>query len=82
MAGTAVAAFALSEPDAGSDAAALSLARDPRRRRVWRLHGEKTWISNAPDADVYTVFARTTEGAGAPRGHRVRRRRRRRRALR
>ncbi len=31
----------------------------------WRLHGEKTWISNAPDADVYTVFARTTEGAGA-----------------
>ena len=27
--------------------------------------GEKVWISNAPEADVYTVFARTTEGAGA-----------------
>jgi len=31
----------------------------------WRLHGEKTWISNAPEADVYTVFARTTQGAKA-----------------
>ena len=42
----------------------LSLARDADGDG-WRLHGEKTWISNAPDADVYTVFARTTEGAGA-----------------
>ena len=31
----------------------------------YRLNGEKVWISNAPDADIYTVFARTTEGAGA-----------------
>ena len=31
----------------------------------WRLTGEKIWISNAPEADVYTVFARTTAGAGA-----------------
>jgi acyl-CoA dehydrogenase len=31
----------------------------------WRLTGEKAWISNAPDADIYTVFARTTPGAGA-----------------
>jgi acyl-CoA dehydrogenase len=31
----------------------------------WRLTGEKTWISNAPDADVYTVFARTTPDAGS-----------------
>ena len=31
----------------------------------FRLTGEKAWISNAPDADVYSVFARTTEGAGA-----------------
>ena len=64
VAGTVVAAFALSEPDAGSDAAALSLAARPDGDG-WRLHGEKLWISNAPDADVYTVFARTTEGAGA-----------------
>ncbi|MFF9485373.1 acyl-CoA dehydrogenase family protein [Streptomyces sp. NPDC014676] len=137
--GTAVAAFALSEPDAGSDAASLSLTAEPSAatgpaaptgraapppapaqgphggapdarftgrgeaagpvagRRVggerggapgagprpaagpvppvlavrpdgpdgWRLTGEKCWISNAPDADFYTVFARTTPGAGA-----------------
>ncbi|WP_079141590.1 acyl-CoA dehydrogenase family protein [Streptomyces sp. LUP30] len=109
--GTAVAAFALSEPGAGSDAAALSLAAERdgpaggtaggagrgaggrtgaeagsasgvgggSRARVgagvgagagagaggWRLTGEKCWISNAPEADFYTVFARTTPGAGA-----------------
>jgi alkylation response protein AidB-like acyl-CoA dehydrogenase len=56
--GAAVAAFALSEPGAGSDAAALALAARPDGDG-WRLHGEKTWISNAPDADFYTVFART-----------------------
>ena len=64
VAGTTVAAFALTEPDAGSDAAALSL-RAERDGDGWRLYGEKLWISNAPEADVYTVFARTTEGAGA-----------------
>ncbi|MER5438032.1 acyl-CoA dehydrogenase family protein [Streptomyces sp. NPDC002790] len=63
-AGRAVAAFALSEPGAGSDAAALSLEAAPHGDG-WRLTGEKCWISNAPEADVYTVFARTTPGAGA-----------------
>ncbi|WP_405868518.1 acyl-CoA dehydrogenase family protein [Streptomyces sp. NBC_00005] len=101
--GTAVAAFALSEPGAGSDAAALDLHADPETgsadpraigpdgsrsavsssaepggtpstapvtadpdgRSRWRLTGEKCWISNAPEADFYTVFARTTPGAGA-----------------
>jgi acyl-CoA dehydrogenase len=63
-AGDAVAAFALTEPEAGSDAAALSLRAEPDGDG-WRLTGEKTWISNAPEADVYTVFARTTLGAGA-----------------
>ncbi|XES00858.1 acyl-CoA dehydrogenase family protein [Streptomyces sp. S1D4-11] len=113
--GSAVAAFALSEPGAGSDAAALALRADREALRAsgssssaprgaspaareassaasgaapadpgdlpadpgsppaaerdgwgrWRLSGEKCWISNAPEADFYTVFARTTPGAGA-----------------
>ncbi|MEU1850836.1 acyl-CoA dehydrogenase family protein [Streptomyces sp. NPDC019990] len=63
--GTAVAAFALSEPDAGSDAAALALRAEPDGPGRWRLTGEKCWISNAPEADFYTVFARTAPGAGA-----------------
>jgi acyl-CoA dehydrogenase len=62
--GDAVAAFALTEPEAGSDAAALSLRAEPDGDG-WRLTGQKTWISNAPEADVYTVFARTTPDAGA-----------------
>lgn len=63
-AGDAVAGFALSEPQAGTDVAALALAATPDGD-AFRLSGEKIWISNAPDADVYSVFARTTEGAGA-----------------
>jgi len=63
-AGTAVAAFALTEPAAGSDAAALSLTATPAADG-WRLSGEKCWISHASEADFYTVFARTTPGAGA-----------------
>ncbi|MER5445046.1 acyl-CoA dehydrogenase [Streptomyces sp. NPDC002766] len=63
--GTAVAAFALSEPGAGSDAAALALTAQPDGTGGWRLTGEKCWISNAPEADFYTVFARTTPGAGS-----------------
>ncbi|MGC9544432.1 acyl-CoA dehydrogenase family protein [Streptomyces sp. UG1] len=68
--GSAVAAFALSEPGAGSDAAALELRAEPDGPGAggparWRLTGEKCWISNAPEADFYTVFARTTPGAGA-----------------
>jgi acyl-CoA dehydrogenase len=62
--GRAVAAFALTEPNAGSDAAALELAAS-RDGDGWRLSGHKKWISNAPEADVYVIFARTTEGAGA-----------------
>ncbi|WP_075016356.1 acyl-CoA dehydrogenase family protein [Actinacidiphila rubida] len=64
-AGRAVAAFALSEEAAGSDAGALRLAAEPDGPGRWRLTGEKCWISNAPEADVYTVFARTRPGAGA-----------------
>lgn len=63
-AGEAVAAFALSEPDAGTDAAALTLHAE-RDGTGYRLTGTKMWISHAPDADVYTLFARTTPQAGA-----------------
>jgi acyl-CoA dehydrogenase len=59
-AGEAVAAFALSEPEAGSDAAALEL-RAEDDGGGFRLTGTKLWISNAPEADVYSVFARTSD---------------------
>lgn len=62
--GESVAAFALTEPTAGSDAAALSTVAE-RDGDGFRITGEKTFISNAPDADVYSLFARTTERAGA-----------------
>src|SRR5205807_2132400 len=60
--GEAVAAFALTEPEAGTDAAALAL-RAERDGNGYRLTGTKAFISNAPDADVYTLFARTTADA-------------------
>jgi acyl-CoA dehydrogenase len=64
VSGEVVTAFALTEPNAGSDAASLELRAEPHGDG-WRLSGEKVWISNAPEADVYTVFARTTPAAGA-----------------
>ena len=60
--GSAVAAFALTEPEAGSDVSAMSLRATPDDDG-YRLNGEKLWISNAPEADIYTVFARTSEGS-------------------
>jgi acyl-CoA dehydrogenase len=59
--GSAIAAFALSEPDAGSDVAAIA-ATATRDGDAWRLDGSKTWISNGGLADYYVVFARTGEG--------------------
>ncbi|MBB4912669.1 acyl-CoA dehydrogenase family protein [Actinophytocola algeriensis] len=59
-AGEAAVGFALTEPGAGSDAAALTLAATPDGDG-YRLAGEKVFISNAPDADVYSVFARTSD---------------------
>ena len=62
--GEAIAAFALSEPDAGSDVAAMACsARADGDGYV--LDGEKTWISNGGIADFYVVFARTGEAPGA-----------------
>ena len=63
--GEAVAGFALTEPAAGTDAAAIELEAARDDDGGFRLTGEKAWISNAPDADAYTVFARTTPNAGA-----------------
>ncbi|MGA7228961.1 MAG: acyl-CoA dehydrogenase family protein [Acidimicrobiia bacterium] len=62
--GELVAGFALTEPGAGSDAAALTTVAE-RDGDGFSLTGEKAYISNAPDADVYTLFARTTPGAGS-----------------
>jgi len=62
-AGTIITAFALSEPDAGSDVGAITTTAT-RDGDGWRLDGLKTWISNAGLADCYVVFARTGEGPG------------------
>jgi acyl-CoA dehydrogenase len=62
--GESIAAFALSEPDAGSDVAALQCAAR-QEGDVYVLDGEKTWISNGGIADMYVVFARTGEAPGA-----------------
>ena len=62
--GDAIAAFALSEPQAGSDVAAMQCAA-VRDGEHFVLNGEKTWISNGGIADFYVVFARTGEQPGA-----------------
>jgi alkylation response protein AidB-like acyl-CoA dehydrogenase len=62
--GEAIAAFALSEPDAGSDVAAMQCAAR-QDGDDYVLDGEKTWISNGGIADFYVVFARTGEAPGA-----------------
>lgn len=63
--GEAIAAFALSEPEAGSDVAALATTATPDGPDHVRIDGEKTWISNGGIADHYVVFARTGEAPGA-----------------
>ncbi|WP_322058071.1 acyl-CoA dehydrogenase family protein [Paraburkholderia sp. J63] len=62
--GEAIAAFALSEPNAGSDVAAMALAARSEGDD-YVLDGEKTWISNGGIADFYVVFARTGEAPGS-----------------
>jgi acyl-CoA dehydrogenase len=62
--GEAIAAFALTEPDTGSDAANIAMIAR-RDGDSWVLDGEKSYISNGTIADVLTVFARSGEGAGA-----------------
>ena len=62
--GEAISAFALSEPDAGSDVAAMACEARVEGDTVV-LNGEKTWISNGGIADFYVVFARSGEAPGA-----------------
>jgi acyl-CoA dehydrogenase len=62
--GEAIAAFALTEPDTGSDAANIAMTARADGDG-WVLDGEKSYISNGTIADVLTVFARTGEGDGA-----------------
>jgi acyl-CoA dehydrogenase len=65
--GEAIAAFALSEPDAGSDAAALTTSAE-RTADGWKLNGTKTWISNGGIADFYCVFARSDSASRGSKG--------------
>jgi acyl-CoA dehydrogenase len=62
--GQAIAAFALSEPEAGSDVAAMACEARVEGDHVV-LNGQKTWISNGGIADFYVVFARSGEAPGA-----------------
>ena len=63
-AGTAISAFALTEPGSGSDVANSTMTAT-RDGDAYVLNGKKTWISNGGIADVYTLFARTGEAPGA-----------------
>lgn len=62
--GQAISAFALTEPQSGSDVANSTLTAT-RDGNDYIINGEKTWISNGGIADVYTLFARTGDGDGA-----------------
>jgi len=61
LAGEVIGAICMTEPDAGSDLAAIS-TRASEKDGTWRLTGSKTWVTSAPVADMFTVFARTGEG--------------------
>lgn len=62
--GNAISAFALTEPQSGSDVANSTMTAS-KDGSEYVLNGQKTWISNGGIADVYTLFARTGEGSGA-----------------
>ncbi len=66
QAGEALGAFALTEPHAGSDASAIRTRAEPvAGGAAYRLIGTKIWISNAPEAERYLVFATIDPGAGS-----------------
>jgi alkylation response protein AidB-like acyl-CoA dehydrogenase len=61
--GEVLGAFCLTEPQAGSDAAAIATSAE-RHGDVYRLNGTKSWVTNGGEAGVYVVFARTDTAAG------------------
>ena len=65
VAGEALGAFALTEPHAGSDAGAIRTRAERSDDGSYRLTGSKIWISNAPEADRYLVFASLDPSAGS-----------------
>jgi glutaryl-CoA dehydrogenase len=65
--GELIGCFGLTEPDAGSDPSAMS-ARAERTALGYRLIGNKTWISNAPIADVFIIWAKSQADGGKIRG--------------
>jgi alkylation response protein AidB-like acyl-CoA dehydrogenase len=65
LAGEKMGAFALTEPHAGSDAAAIRTVATKVDSGAYRLTGTKIWISNAPEADRYLVFATVDPSAGS-----------------
>ena len=62
--GEILGAFCLTEPQAGSDAAAIE-ARAVRSGKTYRLNGTKSWVTNGGESGVYLVFAKTDPAAGA-----------------
>ncbi|MFZ5654954.1 MAG: isovaleryl-CoA dehydrogenase [Pseudomonadota bacterium] len=62
--GEHIGALAMSEPGAGSDVVSMKL-RAERRGDRYILNGNKMWITNGPDADVYVIYAKTDPGAGS-----------------
>ncbi len=62
--GEMIAAFCLTEPGSGSDAASIKTKAKKNEDGSWTLDGEKLWITNGPIAQFYTVFARTNSEAG------------------
>ena len=66
--GTCTGAFALTETEAGSDASALATTAKKNGNKGWLINGEKRYITNAPQADVFLVMARTDENSSGSRG--------------
>jgi alkylation response protein AidB-like acyl-CoA dehydrogenase len=63
LSGEQIGAYSLSEPQAGSDAAALRCAAKPTGDGAYEINGSKSWITHGGRADFYTLFARTGDGS-------------------
>ena len=65
MTGEKIGAFCLTEPEAGTDAAALSTRAHPQDGGGWQISGAKAWITNAAVADVFCIYSQIGENAGS-----------------